>query len=467
MNESATETATPPPSATPMRTTAAAAAHSMFERRLHALVAGLALLAVALVLTIIVAADRTGSVLQGADDRWLAWMREIRTPWLTWVAKTMSVLGGPLVIAPLRLLVIGALAWRQRWLQLGAFLGATVASELCIGPLKAVIDRPRPPGSLVGTDSASFPSGHAIASAVTAIGLVVVLVPAASKRTRWTVAAALFALLMAMSRTYLGAHWASDVIAGACIGTGLAVVWSAGLEMERARRRRRGASTRVTARDRARIAVVMRRATLVLLTTALGCIVALHLLRRDLNPAGHRISEYAIGPYGPLMAIAFVSIGVALVTLGVAVAAATVDRWSALVAATFTVAGLGMVASGIWRTDPGRSGATTDAIHSAASAFATLALIVAALAWSVVLRRPDGRGRRGRRRFDVGAVLALLAAVLGALSPALHRSSWTGISQRLLWLTLLAWLMVTAWRLRPPGRVDVRDPSGTTVTVGT
>ncbi|MET0909142.1 MAG: DUF998 domain-containing protein [Ilumatobacteraceae bacterium] len=430
----------------------------MFERRLHALVAGSALLAVALVLTIVVAADRTGSVLQAADDRWLAWMREIRTPWLTRIARVMSVLGGPLVMAPLRLLVIGALAWRRRWLQFGAFLGATVASELCIGPLKALIDRPRPPWSLVGTDSPSFPSGHAIASAVTAIGLVVVLVPAASRRTRWTVVAALFALLMAMSRTYLGAHWASDVIAGACIGTGLAVVWSAGLEMERARRRR--AVGRDAAPDPTTLARSARTASLALLGIGLVCIVALHVLRRDLPPAGHRISEYAIGPYGALMAVAFVAIGLGLLAFGAAIAASTRDRPSALVAAAVAVAGLGMIASGVWRTDPGRSGTTPDAIHSAASAFATLVLIVAALGWSVV-------PHRDRHRPDVGAVLAVLAAVLGALSPALHRSSWTGISQRLLWLTLLTWLMVTAWRLTPPGRLDVRDPSGSSVTVGT
>ena len=377
-----------------------AAAHSMFERRLHALVAGLALLAVALVLTVVVAADRTGSVLQAADDRWLAWMQSIRTPWLTHIARAMSVLGGPLVMAPLRLLVIGALAWRRRWLQFGAFLGATVASELCIGPLKALIDRPRPPGSLVVTDSPSFPSGHAIASSVTAIGLVVVLVPAASKRTRWTVIAALFALLMAMSRTYLGAHWASDVIAGACIGTGLAVVWSAGLELERSRRRR--AIGGDADRDRTALARSTRLACLVLLGVGLVGIVALHLLRRDLPPAAHRISEYAIGPYGVLMAVAFVAIGLGLLALGAAIAASTRDRPSALVAAAITVAGLGMIASGIWRTDPGRSGTTTDAIHSAASALATLALIVAAVVWSVVLRRPVAAASGGGRRADVG-----------------------------------------------------------------
>ena len=46
-------------------------AGAMFERRRHALVTGLLLLAVAATLTIVVIADRTGSSLQRIDDRWL------------------------------------------------------------------------------------------------------------------------------------------------------------------------------------------------------------------------------------------------------------------------------------------------------------------------------------------------------------------------------------------------------------
>jgi hypothetical protein len=101
----------------------------MFERRLHALVAGMVLLGTAIVVTVVVALDRTGSALQALDDRWLAWMTEIRTPLLTRIARILSVVGGPLVMVPLRLTVIGALAWRRRWLQVGAFVGATVARD--------------------------------------------------------------------------------------------------------------------------------------------------------------------------------------------------------------------------------------------------------------------------------------------------------------------------------------------------
>ncbi len=210
---------------------------SMFERRVHALAAGLALLVGAATLTILIGLDPTDSVVQPADDRWLDWMLAIRTGWLTSVAKAVSALGGPLVMVPLRLVIIGILIWHRRWLQCAAFLGAVVTSELCIGPLKALVDRPRPPHSLIDTSGASFPSGHAIAASVTALGLVVVLVPAASRRTHWAAIAVAFAGTMAMSRTYLAAHWASDVVAGLAIGTGLALVWPAALELLRARLR--------------------------------------------------------------------------------------------------------------------------------------------------------------------------------------------------------------------------------------
>ena len=211
----------------------------MFVRRQHALVTGLALLALAGVATTMVALDPRRPAVQGLDDRWQAWMGDIRTPALTRVSRFMSLVGGPWVMVPLRLAVFGALAWTRRWLQLAAFAGAVVTSELCIGPLKALLDRPRPLGSLVATESPSFPSGHAIAASVTAIGLVLVLAPAFNRRMHWTAVAATFAALMAMSRTYLGAHWASDVVAGVCIGTGLAIVWPAALELARERYRAR------------------------------------------------------------------------------------------------------------------------------------------------------------------------------------------------------------------------------------
>src|SRR5690606_39889269 len=95
--------------------------------------------------------------------------------------------------------------------------------EFAIGPVKAWVDRARPP-SIVETTGASFPSGHAIAASVTAFALVAAFLPRGRRRLRWAVVATLFAGSMAWSRTYLGAHWATDTIAGMCIGAGFAVL---------------------------------------------------------------------------------------------------------------------------------------------------------------------------------------------------------------------------------------------------
>jgi membrane-associated phospholipid phosphatase len=216
--------------------------HRMFERRLHALIVGVVLLVAAVVLSIVVAIDPASSAVQGIDDRWLRWMVDARTPWLIRVTKWVSSIGAVRVTLPLRLLVSAALAWHRRWLQLGAFLGAVLTSELCIGPLKALVDRPRPPSSLIETSAASFPSGHAIAGAVTAFGLVVVLWPASPRRLMAIGVAAAFAGIMAISRTYLSAHWLTDTLAGVCIGTGLALVWPAALEIAREHFGRRAAA---------------------------------------------------------------------------------------------------------------------------------------------------------------------------------------------------------------------------------
>jgi uncharacterized protein DUF998 len=183
----------------------------------------------------------------------------------------------------------------------------------------------------------------------------------------------------------------------------------------------------------------LRLVSVALLAVSLACIVALHVVRRDLAPARHRISEYAFGPHGELMAAAFVSLGAGLLALAWPLARAA--PWSRVVFVVVAAAGLGMVIAGIFRTDPERSGVTTDAIHSYASAFSTMALIATALLCSL------GRSAPAPRPPRIAVALAVLGATLGALSPFLHRSSWTGVSQRLLWLTLLAWLILTAVRL--------------------
>jgi membrane-associated phospholipid phosphatase len=186
-----------------------------------------ALLAGALVIGLLVVLPATAPAVQAVDDAVWRGAGDVRNGPTTAVAVALSWLGSGLVNWPLRAAALVLLAWRRHWLRTAAFALAVLTSELFIGPVKATVDRARPPGALIETSAASFPSGHAIATAVTAVGLVLVLARPGPSRWRWEVNAVLFTAIMALSRVYLRAHWLSDTVAGALLGAGLALGWPA------------------------------------------------------------------------------------------------------------------------------------------------------------------------------------------------------------------------------------------------
>jgi undecaprenyl-diphosphatase len=214
----------------------------MLVRSRRGLVVSGLLLAGGLLVGLLVVLPATGPAVQAADDAVWRLAGAVRTGPATAVAVALSWLGSGWVNWPLRAAAIGLLAWRTHWLRLAAFGLAVVTSELLIGPVKDAVDRPRPPGSLIETSAAAFPSGHAIATAVTAVGLVLVLAEPGRTRWRWEVYAVAFTSVMALSRVYLRAHWLSDTVAGALLGAGLALGWPA-LLMAIRHRMDRSAST--------------------------------------------------------------------------------------------------------------------------------------------------------------------------------------------------------------------------------
>lgn len=188
-----------------------------------------ALLTGAVLLGALLALPATEPGLQRVDDAVLRWV-DVGVPGAVGLAEALSLIGGVWVTWPIRIAAAGVLALQRRWLQLTAFVLAVVSSEVLIGVLKSAYARPRPPGGLIETSGLSFPSGHAIAGAVTAVGIVVCLLPPGRRRYAWELRAVGFAFLMALSRVYLRAHWLSDAVAGALLGGGLAIGWPAVLQ---------------------------------------------------------------------------------------------------------------------------------------------------------------------------------------------------------------------------------------------
>jgi len=208
--------------------------HLFRDHRIAAIAAAVMYAAAATVF-VLVAIDP--GLVQPVDDAWRESMVSIENGVLTVVAKAFDVVGGVWVIWPLRIVVTGYLAAVRRWTLFLIWVITTVLVELAIGPLKGLYDRPRPPDPLVEASGPAFPSGHATAGAATAIALVIVLLPPGEHRRVWEVRAAAFAFVMALSRTYLQAHWLTDTVAGALLGSALALTVAAAVQVLRRRRR--------------------------------------------------------------------------------------------------------------------------------------------------------------------------------------------------------------------------------------
>jgi undecaprenyl-diphosphatase len=181
---------------------------------------------------------------QAFDQAVLTWMQPVagepRGPWwLKEAATDLTSLGGISVLALFASIAIAfLLIQRKRLSALLLVLGLAGGVALSEG-LKAVFERERPPSAFQAVDTlnASFPSGHALLSTVFYLTLGVMLTrafPRTHLKAFVLGAAMTVALLIGLTRVYLGAHWASDVVAGWCAGAVWAMaLWLVAYAMER------------------------------------------------------------------------------------------------------------------------------------------------------------------------------------------------------------------------------------------
>jgi hypothetical protein len=186
--------------------------------------------------------------------------------------------------------------------------------------------------------------------------------------------------------------------------------------------------------------------TIVGLACSIACVAILHIVRPELQPVAHRLSEYANGPFGWVMTVCFVALGCGLVGLGVTLwreRDSLRRRAVWIIPVSAVLAGAGMIISGAFKTGVSEG---SEIIHSRASALATIAIVVLALTYSILA------ARRPVAIHPIGFGLAVAAAALTAVSPLLHETRWTGLNQRVLWVTLLAWLLWAALQRPKPVR---------------
>jgi undecaprenyl-diphosphatase len=129
------------------------------------------------------------------------------------------------------LVLLPLLGWPRTRRFAGALAAAIAAQAVAVWALKLAVGRVRPwiamglAAPFGAPHDGSFPSGHASGSFCVAAFLAVALPavwPLPAWRVRFVCAAGLaVATLIAASRVYLGAHFPSDVVAGALMGAGV------------------------------------------------------------------------------------------------------------------------------------------------------------------------------------------------------------------------------------------------------
>jgi membrane-associated phospholipid phosphatase len=158
------------------------------------------------------------------DDAAARWGAEHTTGGAETVVRLITHLGSTPVVVTVMAVVAIVEFRRIRTRAAPIFLATVVLSELAVNNLiKVVVGRKRPDiGPLVEAYGFSFPSGHTAAAAAAYAAIALVLGRRRSRRTRGLLAglAGGITVAVASSRVLLGAHWVTDVIAGAAVGWG-------------------------------------------------------------------------------------------------------------------------------------------------------------------------------------------------------------------------------------------------------
>ena len=161
--------------------------------------------------------------MNGFEINILYWIREHLTcPFLDGILPPISALSAHGEIWIVLALVLIAIPKTRR---AGVTMAVTLILCLCIGnlTLKPLIARVRPydvvdvPLLVEKLSDFSFPSGHTLASVGAATALTLY-------HRRWGAAALVLAAVIAFSRLYLFVHYPTDVVAGALLGVGLALL---------------------------------------------------------------------------------------------------------------------------------------------------------------------------------------------------------------------------------------------------
>jgi hypothetical protein len=207
--------------------------------------------------------------------------------------------------------------------------------------------------------------------------------------------------------------------------------------------------TRATGPKEKERATGVSLAAVLLVSVCFAAMVLLHAVRTDLDPVRQVMSEYANGRFGIVMTAAFYAFGLTCVALAIRLGRAMARRpLSVVVRVLLGLGGLGLILAGVFEVErPAVPDTIEEILHSDAT-LAAFTLIITAMLLFAVTCRTDPRWSDFRW---IAVVLSVLAAVAGAFSPFAGQTTWSGLAQRVLGLTVIVWLLLVALHIRMGG----------------
>lgn len=157
----------------------------------------------------------------------------LRTPLADLPMAVLAGLGDWQALLPCAGVVGLWLAWRKRWVALWHWVAAFAFALSAVWMLDRLIEVPRPPAALAAAGF-DFPSAPVtLATVVYGFFAVLIARELPGRRRAWPYGVAgLMVVAIGFARLYLGAHWLTDVLAGAFLG----IAWVAILGLAYRRR---------------------------------------------------------------------------------------------------------------------------------------------------------------------------------------------------------------------------------------
>ena len=174
-----------------------------------------------LILAIIIEGLLSGADLLPLNTAIESGMSAIRTPLLTTLMVKITTIANPFLFASLAVALAVYLILKKDTYEAALFIVALIVAVVSYTMLNNFLQISRPATGIYQVAGWSFPSGHTtLATAFFFLLSYIFVDKVRNAKEKWLLIGLSFlgAFLAAMSRLYLGAHWALDIMAGVALG---------------------------------------------------------------------------------------------------------------------------------------------------------------------------------------------------------------------------------------------------------